>query len=71
MDGEGFCGNNIEQQFREFTCPEEGPNGAPIKMIHRHGGSFISTMTETNRWVRMYQHPNLEFVVMQDCHWQK
>ena len=26
-------------------------------MIHRHGGSFISTMTETNRWVQMYQHP--------------
>ncbi len=68
--GEGFCGNSIEQQFRRFTCPEPGPNGAPIKMIYRHGGSFISTMTDTNRWVRMYQHPNLEFVVMQDCHWQ-
>jgi molybdopterin guanine dinucleotide-containing S/N-oxide reductase-like protein len=68
--GEGFCGQNIEQQFHRFTCPEEGPNGAPIKMIHRHGGSFISTMSETNKWVQMYQHPNLEFVVMQDCHWQ-
>jgi molybdopterin guanine dinucleotide-containing S/N-oxide reductase-like protein len=68
--GEGFCGNSIEQQFHKFTCPEPGPNGAPIKMIHRHGGSFISTMTETNKWVQMYQHPNLEFVVMQDCHWQ-
>ncbi|MBN1189725.1 MAG: molybdopterin-dependent oxidoreductase [Dehalococcoidales bacterium] len=68
--GEGFCGNSVEQQFNKFTCPEPGPNGAPIKMIHRHGGSFISTMTETNRWVKMYQHPNLEFVVMQDCHWQ-
>ena len=68
--GEGFCGNSIEQQFTRLTCPEEGPNGAPIKMIHRHGGSFISTMTETNRWVQMYQHENLEFVVMQDCHWQ-
>jgi len=68
--GEGFCGNNVDQQFQRFTCPEPGPNGAPIKMIHRHGGSFISTMTETNRWVQMYQHKNLEFVVMQDCHWQ-
>jgi len=68
--GEGFCGNSVEQQFNRFTCPEPGPNGASIKMIYRHGGSFISTMTETNRWVRMYQHPNLEFVVMQDCHWQ-
>lgn len=68
--GEGFCGNSVDQQFNRFTCPEPGPNGAPIKMIYRHGGSFISTMTETNRWVKMYQHPNLEFVVMQDCHWQ-
>jgi anaerobic selenocysteine-containing dehydrogenase len=68
--GEGFCGNSIDQQFTKFSCPEEGPNGAPIKMIHRHGGSFISTMTETNRWVKMYQHENLEFVVMQDCWWQ-
>ena len=67
--GEGFCGQNIEQQFHQFTCPEEGPNGSPIKMIHRHGGSFIGTMSETNKWVQMYQHPNLEFVVMQDCHW--
>ena len=69
--GEGFCGQSIEQQFHRFTCPEEGPNGAPIKMIHRHGGSFISTMSETNKWVQMYQHPNLEFVVMQDCHWSE
>ncbi len=68
--GEGFCGNSIEQQYHRFTCPEPGPDGAPIKMIHRHGGSFISTMTDTNKWVRMYQHENLEFVVMQDCHWQ-
>jgi trimethylamine-N-oxide reductase (cytochrome c) len=68
--GEGFCGKAIEQQFIPYTYPEPGPNGAEIKMIHRHGGSFISTMTETNRWVRMYQSPKLEFVVMQDCHWQ-
>jgi trimethylamine-N-oxide reductase (cytochrome c) len=68
--GEGFCGKSIEQQFIPYTCPEPGPNGAEIKMIHRHGGSFISTMTGTNRWVRMYQSPKLEFVVMQDCHWQ-
>jgi trimethylamine-N-oxide reductase (cytochrome c) len=68
--GEGFCGQSIEEQFVPHTYPEPGPNGAEIKMIYRHGGSFISTMTETNRWVRMYQSPKLEFVVMQDCHWQ-
>ncbi len=68
--GEGFCGQSAEQQFIPYTYPEPGPNGAEIKMIYRHGGSFISTMTETNRWVQMYQSPKLEFVVMQDCHWQ-
>ncbi len=68
--GEGFCGQSVEQQFHRFTCPEPGPNGAPIKMIYRHGGSFISTMTDTNKWVKMYQSPNLDFVVMQDCHYQ-
>jgi molybdopterin guanine dinucleotide-containing S/N-oxide reductase-like protein len=68
--GEGFCGNYFDQNLKPMTYPEPGPNGAEIKMIHRHGGSFISTMTETNRWVRMYQSPKLEFVVMQDCHWQ-
>jgi trimethylamine-N-oxide reductase (cytochrome c) len=67
---EGVCGQSIDQQFVPYTYPEPGPKGAEIKMIHRHGGSFISTMTETNRWVRMYQSPNLECVVMQDCHWQ-
>jgi molybdopterin guanine dinucleotide-containing S/N-oxide reductase-like protein len=68
--GEGICGQSIDQQFVPYTYPEPGPNGSEIKMIHRHGGSFVSTMTETNRWVRMYQSPKLEFVVMQDCHWQ-
>jgi molybdopterin guanine dinucleotide-containing S/N-oxide reductase-like protein len=68
--GEGICGESIDQQFVPYTYPEPGPNGSEIKMIHRHGGSFVSTMTETNRWVRMYQSPKLEFVVMQDCHWQ-
>jgi len=68
--GEGFCGKSIEQQFIPYTCPEPGPNGALIKMLYRHGGSFISTMTETNRFIKMYQSPNLEFVVAQDCWWQ-
>lgn len=68
--GEGFCGQYFDQNLKPMTYPEPGPNGAEIKMIHRHGGSFISTMTDTSRWVRMYQSSKLEFVVMQDCHWQ-
>ncbi len=68
--GEGFCGQSLEQQFTHNTCPEPGPNGSEIKMFYRHGGSYISTMTETSRFIKMYQSPKLEFVVNQDCHWQ-
>lgn len=67
--GEGFCAQSIEQQFKPYTCPEPGPNGSEIKMFYHHGSSFISTMTETNQWVRMYQSPKLEFAVIQDCWW--
>ncbi|MFC1846411.1 molybdopterin-dependent oxidoreductase, partial [Chloroflexota bacterium] len=68
--GDGFCGQSLDQQFTQHTCPEPGPNGANLKMLYRHGGSYIQTMTDTNRFARMYQHPNLEFAVNQDCHWQ-
>ena len=61
--GEGFCGNTLEQQFVENNYPMEGP----VKMFYRYGGSFIGTMIDTNKWVKMYQSPELEFVVNQDC----
>ena len=34
-------------------------------MLYKYGGSILSTMNNTNRWVQMYQSPNLEFVVNQ------
>lgn len=61
--GEGFCGKSLEQQFIPYTYPAE--DGAEIKMLYRYGGSFIGTMCDSNRWVRMYQSPKLEFVVNQ------
>jgi molybdopterin guanine dinucleotide-containing S/N-oxide reductase-like protein len=61
--GEGFCGNSLEQQFVMQHYPIEGP----VKMFYRYGGSFIGTMSDTNKWVKMYQSPELEFVVNQDC----
>ncbi|MFH1490797.1 MAG: molybdopterin-dependent oxidoreductase, partial [Pseudomonadota bacterium] len=63
--GEGFCGQSLEQQFTEFTYPM--PGHSEIKMFYRYGGSFIGTMMDTSKWVRMYQSPKLEFVVNQDC----
>lgn len=68
--GEGFCGQSLEQQITKNVCPlpkEEG--GAPIRMLYRQGGSFISTMTDTNRWTRMFHSPNLEFCVTADVHY--
>jgi len=65
--GEGFCGQSIDQQFIPYTYPM--PGCSEVKMFYRYGGSFIGTMTDTNRWVQMYQSPKLEFVVNQDCWW--
>jgi molybdopterin guanine dinucleotide-containing S/N-oxide reductase-like protein len=65
--GEGLCGSSLEQQFTEYQYPEAGCS--EVKMFYRYGGSYISTMTDTSQWVRMYQSPKLEFVVNQDCWW--
>lgn len=65
--GETFCGQSIEQQFKPFTYPDPGCH--EVRMFYRYGGSYLGTMTETNRYVKMYRHPKLEFVVNQDCWW--
>jgi molybdopterin guanine dinucleotide-containing S/N-oxide reductase-like protein len=65
--GEGFCGLSLEQQFTHFTYPMEGY--PEVRMFYRYGSSFIGTMSDTSKWVRMYQSPKLEFVVNQDCWW--
>jgi molybdopterin guanine dinucleotide-containing S/N-oxide reductase-like protein len=62
--GEGFCGSSLEQQFTPFKYP--WPGCSEVKMFYRYGGSFLSTMVDTSKWVRMYQSPKLEFVVNQD-----
>ena len=62
--GEGFCGQSLEQQFKHFEYPMKGYS--EIKLFYRYGGSFMGTMSDTTKWVRMYQSPKLEFVVNQD-----
>jgi molybdopterin guanine dinucleotide-containing S/N-oxide reductase-like protein len=62
--GEGFCGQSLEQQFKHFEYPMKGHS--EIKLFYRYGGSFMGTMSDTTKWVRMYQSPKLEFVVNQD-----
>ena len=64
--GEGFCGQGVHQQFTEHEYPIEGK----VKMLWRYGGSFMGTMTETNRYVQLYRHTGenqLDPVINQDC----
>ncbi len=63
--GDGFCGQSLEQQFVHNLYPMEGES--KVKMFYRYGGSFMGTMLDTNKWVKMYQSQELEFVVLQDC----
>jgi trimethylamine-N-oxide reductase (cytochrome c) len=63
--GQPFCGGSLDAQFIKWEYPL--PGNSQVKMFYRYGGAFLSTMVDTNKWVRMYQSPNLEFVVNQDC----
>ena len=64
--GKGFCGERTEAQFKEYRYPQEG--FSEIKMFWRYGGSYIGTMNNTNRWIKMYRSPKLEFVVNQSVY---
>ncbi|MGA3128423.1 MAG: molybdopterin-dependent oxidoreductase [Candidatus Korobacteraceae bacterium] len=61
--GKGFCGASIEAQFHKYQFP--APGYAPVQMLYRYGGSFIGTMCETNRYVKMYQTDKLPIAVAQ------
>jgi trimethylamine-N-oxide reductase (cytochrome c) len=52
-----------ELQFAPFEYPMAGYS--PIRMIYKYGGSFFSTMTESNRMVQAYRHESIEFVINQ------
>jgi len=62
-EGYPWVGKSIEHQFARFGYP--APGHSPVHMLYKYGGSILSTMNNTNRWVKMYQSPNLEFVVNQ------
>jgi len=53
----------IEGQFGKISYP--APGHSPVKMIYKYGGSNMGTMPDSNRYVKMYQSSNLEFVVNQ------
>ena len=53
----------IEGQFKAFRYPDAGYS--PVRMYYKYGGSHFGTMSDSNRYARAYQSPNLEFVVNQ------
>ena len=61
--GKGFCGSSIESQFQKYEYP--APGYPPVQMYYRYGGSFIGTMTATNRYAAAYREGVVPFVVNQ------
>lgn len=61
----GYLWDGISQeaQFAPFTYPM--PGYSPIHMIYRYGGSSMSTVTRSGRWIDAYRHESIEFVVNQ------
>ena len=54
---------SIEGQFQRYEYP--APGHSEVKMYYKYGGSHFGTMTDTNRFARMYRSDKLEFVVNQ------
>ena len=50
-------------QFLQFKYP--APGHSEIKILYKYGGSYFGTMTNTNRFVKMYRSEKLPFVVSQ------
>ena len=61
----GFAGTP-ENQFKKYKYPEEGYS--KVKIYWKYGGSAIMSMPASNRWVRMYRNPKLEFIVNQNIY---
>ena len=62
-EGYAWDGKSIEAQFTKITYPK--PGFSPVHMLYKYGGSLVSTMPNSNRYIRMFRSPNLEFVVNQ------
>ena len=54
---------SIEGQF--FPVKYPSPGHSPVKMMYKYGSSYIGTQPDSNRYIKMYQTDDLEFVVSQ------
>jgi molybdopterin guanine dinucleotide-containing S/N-oxide reductase-like protein len=56
-------GRSSLRQFGRVLYP--APGQPRVRMLYRYGGTNFGTLPDSSRFVRMYQSPNLEFVVNQ------
>ncbi|MCL5734439.1 MAG: molybdopterin-dependent oxidoreductase, partial [Actinobacteria bacterium] len=61
--GKGFCGSSIESQLQKYEYP--APGYPFVGMYYKYGGSFIGTLTDTNRFAKAYREGKVPFVVNQ------
>ncbi len=55
--------DSVVGQFFPIGYPS--PGHVPVQMIYKYGSSSLGTQVDANRWINMYQHENLKFVVNQ------
>jgi anaerobic selenocysteine-containing dehydrogenase len=60
--------DSVQGQFFPFGYPS--PGHVPVQMLYKYGSASFGTMVDANRWVNMYQHENLKFVVNQSVWWE-
>ncbi len=60
--------DSVQGQFFPIRYPS--PGHVPVEMIYKYGSASFGTMVDANRWVTMYQHENLKFVVNQSIWWE-
>ncbi len=60
--------SSVTGQFFPFGYPS--PGHVRVEMLYKYGSANFGTMVDGNRWVKMYQHENLKFVVNQSVWWE-
>ena len=55
--------DSVAGQFFPIGYPS--PGHVPVEMIYKYGSSSLGSQVDSNRWINMYQHENLKFVVNQ------
>jgi molybdopterin guanine dinucleotide-containing S/N-oxide reductase-like protein len=59
--------DSVAGQFDKWVYP--APGHAPVEFLYRYGGSYTSTLGDSNRYIKTLRSPKLSFIVNQSI-WQ-